>query len=259
MTQKRYVITGISSGIGAATAKALRHKGDWVIGLDVDAAAHNQVDEFIRTDLSSAEQIDLALTKIQKPLHGLCNIAGLPPRAGLEAKILQVNYLGLRHLTSGLINSLQAGSAIVNLASRAGQQWAQHIDQIKKLNALNLSSDLTTFLHTEQISSTRAYNLSKEALILWTKSQTELLLNHDIRMNSISPGAVDTPILKDFANAFGEPMQKNVARAGRAGYPHEISPLVLFLLSHDSAWIKGTDISVDGGMGAFAISDLHAL
>ena len=75
------------------------------------------------------------------------------------------------------------------------------------------------------------------------------------RINAISPGAVATGILDDFARAFGEVMARNVARAGRAGTPEEIARIAAFLLSPDSHWIKGSDITVDGGMAGFNLSD----
>jgi len=50
-------------------------------------------------------------------------------------------------------------------------------------------------------------------------------------------------------------MARNVKRAGRPGAPDEVAALAQWLLSSESAWIKGTDIPVDGGMGAFAVSD----
>jgi len=258
MNQKRYLVTGIASGIGAATAHDLQEQGHWVIGMDIEEQRRN-VDVFIKVDLTDPVQISQAVSAIDKPIDGLCNIAGLPPRSGLESKILKLNYLGIKHLTTCLIPKLRPHSAIVNLASRAGHRWPAHVEQIKKLNEFTVASDLTEFIQIEKIDSVRAYNLSKEALIVWTKAQTESLQKNEIRINSVSPGAVDTPILNDFAQAFGDRMALNISRAGRVGQASEISPLVLFLLSSDSRWIKGTDISIDGGMGAFAIADQFAL
>mgnify|MGYP001825342566 CR=1 FL=1 len=254
MTQLRYVITGIASGIGAATAAELRAQGHWIIGLDIQSPA-SPADEFIQLDLADQISIDRAVSQIEGPLHGLCNIAGLPPRPGLETKILQVNYIGLRRLTLGLLDLLNSGSSIVNLASRAGHNWANNVDQVKKLDTATSTTDLAVFLSAEQIDATRAYNLSKEAVILWTKAITEALIQRGIRINSVSPGAIDTPILDDFAQAFGTKMQQNVDRAGRPGQAQEVAPLIAFLLSKESSWINGADITIDGGMSAFAVSD----
>jgi NAD(P)-dependent dehydrogenase (short-subunit alcohol dehydrogenase family) len=54
-------------------------------------------------------------------------------------------------------------------------------------------------------------------------------------------------------------MQRNLQRARRSGYPREVAEAAVFLLSASSSWIKGADINLDGGIGAFAISDALAL
>lgn len=101
----------------------------------------------------------------------------------------------------------------------------------------------------------RAYNLSKEALIVWSIAETEAMTAREMRINALCPAAVTTGLLDDFAKAFGEQMAKNVARAGRPGKPEEIAAIAAFLLSPASNWLRGAEISPDGGMGAFAISD----
>ena len=154
--------------------------------------------------------------------------------------------------SKGVIAKLNQGASIVNLASRAGRDWMANTDQTKRLAQ---SADGASFVRDEGIDATRAYNLSKEALILWTMSESEELSNQGFRINSVSPAAVATGILDDFIAAFGEVVAKNVARAGRPGTPEEIADVVAFLLSDKSRWIRGADIWIDGGMGAFAVSD----
>ena len=249
-----FAITGVSSGIGAELAKCLRASGHRITGFDL-REPQMELDGFIRVDLSDPAAIASAIDAVHGPFNGLCNIAGLPPREGLEANILQVNFIGLRHFTYGLLPKLASGSAIVNMASRAGHGWRENIDQIKRLAALRGGVDVEDFVAAEQINHIRAYNLSKEALILWTYAEAEPMLARDIRINSISPGAVATGILDDFASAFGERMAKNVARAGRVGTPEEVARVAAFALLPESYWMKGIDIPLDGGMGAFAISD----
>jgi len=107
----------------------------------------------------------------------------------------------------------------------------------------------------DDIDPVRAYNLSKEAMILWTLSETEDLIAKGLRMNSVSPGAVSTGILDDFAKAFGEKMRKNVARVGRPSTAVDVALVARFLLSEESVWLKGIDIPIDGGMGACVASD----
>lgn len=106
---------------------------------------------------------------------------------------------------------------------------------------------------------TRAYNLSKEAVIAMTQARTEALLARGLRANTVSPSAVSTGILDDFVKAFGPRVAQNVARVGRPGQPGEIAEVIVFLASPQSHWIKGQDIVVDGGMGAILASDMLGL
>jgi len=82
------------------------------------------------------------------------------------------------------------------------------------------------------------------------------MIGRNLRMNSVSPAAVSTGILPDFAKAFGDRMTRNVARAGRPGLPEEIARVIVFLASGDSNWIKGQDIVIDGGMGSVIATEM---
>ncbi len=254
MTDKTYAITGVSNGIGKELSKLLKLKGHRVLGFDI-AKPTQDVDQFIALDLSRPSSIVDACAQVSDGLDGICNSAGLPPRDGLEEQILAVNYFGTRQFTNELQAKLKDGASVVNMASRAGHGWPNGIEQVKRLSKMSGTSNVQKFIAEEEITPVRAYDLSKEAIILWTMASSENYLNRGMRINSISPGAVNTQILDDFQAAFGDRMTKNVERAGRSGTADEIAQLAMFLLSPESGWIKGTDISIDGGMSAFATSD----
>ena len=258
MTKKSYVVTGASNGIGQALVGILLGAGHQVFGLDIVTPVQ-PMDHFIELDLSNPQSIRAACAKIPDGVDGICNSAGLPPRDGIESRILEVNFLGTRDFTNQLQDKLNEGASIVNLASRAGHGWPQGVEQVKRFARLSGASDVQQFVLKEEIGPIRAYDLSKEAIILWTMANSETYLNRNMRINSISPGAVETQIMDDFQTAFGERMTKNVARAGRAGTAEEIAELAAFLLSPKSNWIKGSDISIDGGMSAFVTSDRLSL
>lgn len=253
-----YAITGVASGIGAELARILKQEGHRVIGFDLHETDRN-IDRFIPLDLNDPEAIQAAAQSVSEPLDGLCNNAGLPPRAGLESTILQVNFLGQRAFTQAMLPNLEPGASIVNMASRAGHGWRDNIAQVKRLAGLSRPDQLDAFVADEGIDATRCYNLSKEAMILWTVAVTEEIVNRGIRINSLSPGGIATGILDDFKRAFGAQMARNVERAGRPGKPEEIAEVAAFLLSPESNWIKGTDIAIDGGMGAFNQADMMDL
>lgn len=261
MEQLTYAVTGVASGIGADLARLLTARGHRVIGLDIRETAEN-IDRFIALDLNDPESITQAARAIDVPLDGLCNNAGLPPRDGLEETILQVNFLGTRALTQALLPKFRANASIVNMASRAGHGWRDGVEQVKRLGQLRRRDQLPQFVADERLDATRCYNLTKEAVILWTVAETEAMVQRGLRINSLSPGGIATGILGDFKKAFGAKMARNVERAGRPGQPAEIAEIAAFLLDPASNWIKGADIAIDGGMGAFNqadVMDLHGL
>ena len=250
-----YAVTGIATGIGAEIARILQARGHRVTGFDIAEPA-DMPDTFIQIDMSDPASIAAAVARAEGPFDGLCNNAGLPPREGLTAKILEVNYLGPRRMTQAMLDKLKPGASIVNMASRAGARWRENIAQVKRLTAVRDATGLAAFIAEDGVDHLRASDLSKEAMILWTMAETEPMIARGLRINSVSPGAVATGLLDDFARAFGDRMAKNVARAGRPGTPAEAAEIAAFLLSPESFWIKGQDLVVDGGMAAFNTADM---
>ena len=257
MSQPHYAVTGIASGIGAALAAQLLASGARVTGFDVAPPADAT---FLchQIDLADLASIDAAVAASIGPFDGLCNNAGISPKPGAELTILTVNFFAQRALTRAMLPKLRQGASIVNMASRAGAKWRENIDQVKRLFTVE-PRDLAAFVRDEGIDHVRAYNLSKEAMIAWTIAESEAMTARDMRINALCPGAVATGLLSDFAAAFGEQMARNVARAGRPGKPDEIAAIAAFLLEPRSAWLRGAEISPDGGMSAFAASDALGL
>lgn len=252
---RTYAVTGVASGIGAHLASTLKSQGHQVVGFDIHKTSEN-LDHFIPLDLNDDASIRAAAQTTQLKLDGLCNNAGLPPRAGMEGAILQVNFLGTRAFTEAMLPHMKSGASIVNMASRAGHGWRDNLEQNKRLAALRHADQVADFIRAEGIDATRCYNLTKEAMILWTVAITEEMVGRGIRINSLSPGGISTGILDDFKRAFGAKMARNVERAGRPGTPQEIADIAAFVLSPASNWLKGADIAIDGGMGAFNMTDM---
>jgi NAD(P)-dependent dehydrogenase (short-subunit alcohol dehydrogenase family) len=250
----RIALTGGASGIGAQVAVRLKRDGHDVTAFDISEPSV-AVDRWIKTDLSDPDAIAAALAQADGPYDALINNAGLPPRPGQSELVLNINFIGFRQFLHGMLDKLNDGASIVNVASRAGANWRDNIDQVKVLIALDGRDDLTGFIADQQIDDVRAYNLSKEAIIVMTMAMAEDMVARGYRMNSVSPAAVSTGILDDFVAAFGEKVARNIQRAGRPGLPEEIADVIAFLASPQSHWIKGQDLVIDGGMSAMAITD----
>jgi len=250
----RVALTGGASGIGAAVAANLKRLGADIVAFDIVEPRVN-IDQWIRVDLSDPASILEAERQVSGSFDALINNAGLPPREGLEEMVLAVNYFGLVNFTKLMLPKLRQGGAIVNTASKAGARWRDNIAQVKALRDLADVDALPAFIESQAISPVRAYDLSKEAVIVWTITQTERLAALGLRANTVSPAAVSTDILDDFVTAFGDRATKAMARIGRPGTPEEVAEVICFLASPQSNWLKGIDIPIDGGLAAMSLSD----
>jgi NAD(P)-dependent dehydrogenase (short-subunit alcohol dehydrogenase family) len=255
---KKIVVTGSASGIGKETARLCAKMGAVVLGVDV-TKSFDHVEEFYRADLSDPQTIDALIDVLPSGIDGLANIAGLPPTAPAE-KVLNVNLFGLKRLTEGLIPKLADGASIVNLASLAGFGWQHSIEAIKASDHVDMDAPgpfMERFAITNE--GGRSYFFSKEALIAWTMQNRWTWRDRNIRLNSVSPGPVETPILGDFLETLGARAEEDARVMDRPGRPEDIAPVVAFLLSDMTHWIRGANIPVDGGMSSNILCDMHEL
>lgn len=251
-----FIVTGAASGIGAATARLLAAGGAEVICADLHRPA-NPVGVFMQVDLSDPASIDRWVDALPAGIQGLANIAGVPPTRS-AAQVLKVNLVGLKYLTLRLVPRLADGAAIVNLASLAGMGWPESVQAIRASESLHFDG-VEAFCRQQAIEGARSYFFAKEALIAWTLQNRWTWRERGIRMNAVSPGPVDTPILGDFIATLGARAEEDMRVMDRPGRAEDIAPVVAFLLSPASGWIRGANIPADGGMHAKVLCDLHGL
>lgn len=250
MQGKTIVITGVSSGIGADTAKLLRLQGARVIGVDRNDPMLT-LDGFVKADLSEQATIDAALKQLPERIDALCNIAGVPGTAPVDL-VARVNFLGLRHLVSRLAERMGEGGSVVNISSILGAEWPQRLDLHKALAETPSFEAGLAWLARHPVPQETCYQYFKEALIVWTVTQSQkLFLQRGVRMNCVAPGPVFTPILGDFVQMLGEErVQKDAHRMKRPAFSDEIAPVVAFLCSDASRWVSGINLPVDGGLAS---------
>ncbi|KAA5839816.1 SDR family oxidoreductase [Pseudomonas chlororaphis] len=245
LKNKIIVVTGASSGIGEETARQAKNAGARVIAVDINPPKID-VDHFLQVDLGSKDSLDALLAALPSNIDGLANIAGLPPTKSVES-VMKVNLVGLKYLTLGLIPKLSDGASIVNLASLAGLGWADSLAEIKASESLDFDN-VNAFCDRHQIKGARSYFFSKEAVIAWTIQNRWTWRERGIRINSVSPGPVQTPIFQDFIDTLGVRAAEDMLTMDRPGRVEDIAPVVVFLLSDAAGWIRGSNIPVDGGM-----------
>ena len=253
---KSIVVTGCSSGIGKEIARLIKKLGGDVLGVDVNKTEDN-VDELYIADMSDRRTIQALVQALPTGIDGIANSAGLPPTAP-ASKVIAVNLVGLKYFTELMIPKLADGASIVNLASLAGFGWPHAISAIKASQNLAFE-DIDDFITRHQVGNDggRSYFFSKEALIVWTMQNRWKWRERNIRMNAVSPGPVDTPILPDFIETLGERAEEDMKVMDRPGTPQDIAPAVAFLLSDMTHWIRGINIPTDGGMSSHLLGKIH--
>ncbi len=257
LENKTIVVTGAANGIGAAIAQRARSLGATVVGVDL-VECKGSVDRFVAADLSRADAIKAAAQEIGPGIDGLANVAGLPPTAGRVA-VLAVNFVGLRAFTEAMIGNLRDGAAIVNLASLAGAGWPNRVSAVKTFMEEATFDNIDALCEMHRIDDPGSYFFSKEALICWTMQNRWTWRERGIRMNCVSPGPVETRLLRDFLATLGKRAEEDMKVMDRPGRPADIAPVVAFLLSDASAWIRGSNIPTDGGMFAHIQANTHGL
>ena len=239
------VVTGAASGIGAATVARLVAAGRDVVGLDRQPARHCPT---VLCDLSRPETIDAAVGELPPELGGLANVAGVPGTFPAEL-VLRVNVLGLRHLTSALLPRLVPGSAVVNVASVAAVRDPAPRALVAELLATASFDEGLAWCLDHPRDAPSAYRFSKQVLVEWTLQASVAARRRGVRVVSVSPGVVDTPILPDFRASMGDAaIDTATAEAGRLAEPDDIAPVIAFLLSPAAAWVNGVDLRIDGGL-----------
>jgi NAD(P)-dependent dehydrogenase (short-subunit alcohol dehydrogenase family) len=240
------IVTGAASGIGAAIARQLAGSGARVAVTDIDAdgakalaesiAAEGGAAIAITVDVTKPEQIEAAVSKTQSEfgaLHLAVNNAGIGGASAptgeypLESwhKVIATNldsvFYGLRYQ----IPAIQAagGGAIVNVASILGS--------VGFANA-------------------PAYVAAKHGVVGLTKTAAIEYAKHGVRINSIGPGFIDTPLLSKNLDPATLTGIAGLHPIGRLGTSDEVAALTLFLLSDTASFITGSYHLVDGGYTA---------
>ncbi|MDA0283821.1 MAG: SDR family NAD(P)-dependent oxidoreductase [Planctomycetota bacterium] len=242
-TGRVVLVSGGANGIGRAVCEAFRETGAAVVCLDVDDAAADSLPtgiDFVRGDTSvepdCLNAVDFAVTTYGG-LDVLVNNAAIQPPASYVAldelpaelwdRMLSINLSGYTFLAKHAVRVMkqQRSGVIVNMASGQAHRTARQVPAYGPIKAANLQQ-------------ARQWGVE--------------YARDGIRVVSVSPGAIDTPLVRaSLAAQGGERELANRHPIGRIGRPAEIAAAVLWLSSAAASFVTATDLEVDGGLGAF--------
>jgi NAD(P)-dependent dehydrogenase (short-subunit alcohol dehydrogenase family) len=252
---RRAVVTGCASGIGAHVVRQLTELGADVVGLDKRPPT-TEVAEFHALDLTDPASIDRAVTSIGGQVDALFNIAGVSSGVGDPLLVVTINFLGLRHVTEALLANMRAGSSIVSVSSLAASGYREHQQVVGGLlNTRTMPEGINWCRRHPDVLADGGYRLSKEAIILYTMSNTAALGANGIRINCTGPGVTETPILDQLRTAYGQEYLDDIPKPlGRVADPAEQAAVLVFLNSQAASYISGQVLWVDGGNIGAAIA-----
>jgi NAD(P)-dependent dehydrogenase (short-subunit alcohol dehydrogenase family) len=254
------IVTGGASGIGAETARVFALHGATVVLCDLqdemgrgvagEITAAGGIGEYRSLDVTREDQWIALIGDVERT-HGkvdvLANIAGISGRPAsvtvqasgvmtgvaladqtLESwnRIMEVNSTGVFLGTKSAIPAMQraGGGSIINISSICGI--------------------VGSFANA-------AYHASKGAVRIFTKSAAIQYAKDQIRVNSVHPGFVDTPMARPglLGNESGK-ARMDATPLGRFGKPIDIAMGCLYLASDEASWVTGSELVIDGGMTA---------
>lgn len=246
---RRVVVTGSSSGIGQALARALVGLGAEVHGAALSGAGEGLA-AFHSLDLTNPDSIETAVSSIGGRVDALFNCAGATPMID-PAAVVAVNFLGTRLLTERVLELMPAGGAVVSVSSNGGYGWRRRRDFIRAFVEVPTFAEGLAWFEARREEAGHAYRFAKEALTVWTMLQSAQSVRRGVRINAVSPGAVRTPML-DAIEAVSSPEAIDVVAQpiGRRSTPEEQVGPMLFLNSDRASYVNGVDLPVDGGFWA---------
>lgn len=239
------VVTGGASGLGGATAQALAARGAQVFALDLGPAIEQAPSRdgvtYLETDVTDGEQVRAAIAKAADagvPLRTAVNCAGVgwagrvlskngPHDLDMFSKVVQVNLIGTFN--------------VLRLASEAIAQ-SPALDDDQRGVVINTASIAAFEGQIGQI----AYAASKGGVVGLTVPAARDLAQYGIRVLTIAPGIVDTPMLAGVGEEFRAKLSEGVPFPKRLGRPDEYAQLAVSLIEHD--YLNGEVIRMDGAL-----------
>jgi NAD(P)-dependent dehydrogenase (short-subunit alcohol dehydrogenase family) len=249
------IITGGASGIGEAAARLFAIHGASVVLCDLQDALGTQVAgeivaaggaaEYRHLDVTQEDGWTALVADVEAKygrIDALCNVAGIgggiDPASGKKAR------MELPGLSLESWNQVMAvNSTGVFLGTKAVHAAMKRAGGGSVINISSICGIVGSFGNA-------AYNASKGAVRIFTKSAALQYAKDQIRVNSVHPGFVETPLAAPGLVGVPGKTRMDATPLGRYGKPSDIAYGCLYLASDETAWMTGSELVIDGGMTA---------
>ncbi|NGP08253.1 SDR family NAD(P)-dependent oxidoreductase [Rhodococcus sp. 14C212] len=242
------LVTGAASGLGAATAQRLADAGATVFGLDLAQSIERVGDKapagvtLIATDVTSADDVQAAVDQIVAsglPLRLVVNCAGV----GWAGRVLSKNGPHDLELFRTVITVNLLGTFNVLRLAADAMAKTEPVDEYGQRGVIVNTASVAAF--EGQIGQI-AYSASKGGVHGMTVPAARDLAQYGIRVNTIAPGIVDTPMLAGVTDEYRKGLEAGVPFPSRLAQPAEYAQLVQMIAEHD--YLNGETIRMDGAL-----------
>lgn len=262
-----YVITGGSGGIGLESAKQFKDGTVIIADINEEALAKGKAElealgikaETAICDVTNQEQVNEVAKKAASmgKIKGVVHTAGISPSAKNCVLIMKIDLVGTENIIEGFYPVLEEGSSLTMIASMMGHivpPNPAYDDLMTNCKDDGFMDKILPFLNDDP---SNAYNFSKRGVILLSKKWLVKFGEKKIRINTVSPGVIETQMALDAARDYPEQLKymESLTALKRNGKPDDIAKAVKFLASDEASFVTGTDLLVDGGL----ITNLIAL
>jgi NAD(P)-dependent dehydrogenase (short-subunit alcohol dehydrogenase family) len=245
ITDTAAIVTGGASGLGGATARALASKGARVFAVDlaggIKKAPSVEGVTYVEADVTDADQVSSAVEQAAGsgvPLRIVVNCAGIGPSArilskrgthdlDLFRKVVEVNLIGT--------------FTVVTMAAEAIAKTEPLADDARGV-VINTASVAAFDGQIGQV----AYSASKGGVVGLTLPAARDLASHGIRVKTVAPGIIDTPMLATVNDEFRAALAAGVPFPKRLGRPEDYAQLAVDIVEHD--YLNGEVIRLDGSL-----------
>jgi len=247
---KRVLITGASSGMGAATARLVHDLGAEVVALDMRAPEYDFA-RYMEVDLRDRGAIERAVEEVTRTrLHNLFYCAGLPGGKFPAVDVVTVNFISQRHMIERLVPRMERGDAIVSVSSGAGMGYSYFGERLQPFMEITEFGEAQAWIAEHEGEDWfEPYSFSKMCSILFAlRAGGTITTRTGVRVNCTAPGPTDTAMMPAFieqtSEAFFERYPKPIGRNSTA--EEQAWPLA-FLNSDAASYISGENLYTDGG------------